>query len=87
MDTPTNDQRRVPWLVVFLGTVIGFGTAVVLSGVVALTLWFVGGGPVSDEWICSRGEYTTGNDCRPYGEPVPAGQTAYPNGPLDEETR
>lgn len=76
------DQSPSPRARFGLGFVIGFLVSGVLLGVAGIVLFVVSGGPVADEWACSRGEFPTSTGCLPYGTRVPAGNTAYPNGPL-----
>lgn len=67
------------------GFLVGLIVTLVAAAVLAVTLFIVSGGPVADEWDCSKGEYPAfnqrgGSACFTYGERLPRGWTAYPKG-------
>lgn len=71
------------------GLALGLAAALVTCAVASVAYFFLSGGPLANEWTCSRGEFPVRNAqggayCALYGERVKPGETAHPNGPVGE---
>ncbi len=79
-------HHRTSWALLITGFVAGLAATFALSGVLVLAVFILSGGPLADEWICSKGEFPAtaepggGSQCIAYGEALPPGWTADPDG-------
>ncbi len=75
----------LPRAYVLAGFLTGVVVAFVGGAVFAVALFIYSGGPLADEWACSKGEAPIvhpdgGAQCLTYGDPMPVGWTADPAG-------
>lgn len=73
------------WGIGAAGFLVGAVFTSIVGAVAAIAAFIYAGGPVADEWQCSKGEYPIvapegGSQCLPYGAVMPRGWTAMPKG-------
>ena len=78
-------RAPLPWPYSLAGFLTGVVVSFAGGAVLAVVIFIYSGGPVADEWTCSKGEAPIvhpdgGSQCLTYGDPMPAGWSADPVG-------